>query len=152
MNAKLAVNEKKLGASRASMQKQMLAMEAENEGLRKQHEELLQKINASDGVSRSPIVFKAGSQWDETKDTIQEVKFKEKEFQRVDWADQITDQFKDWNPDIKPIEVEMQQNVMYTALVMKEDPNEFKKLEDEIKKKVLEEADQHDFNVVRKKL
>ena len=65
------------------MQKQMLAMEAENQGLRKHHEEMLKKINSSKGVANSPIVFKAGAKWDESKDTVQKVKFNEKEFQRV---------------------------------------------------------------------
>lgn len=151
LNAKLAENEKQLGTSRNSMQKQMLAMEAENQGLRKQHEEMLKKINSSKGVANSPIVFKAGAKWDESKDTVQKVKFNEKEFQRVAWPDQITNQFKDWNPDIKPIEIEMQQNVLYTAMVMKEAPEEYNKLENEIKQKVEEESDNYDFNVVRKK-
>lgn len=151
LNAKLAENEKQLGVSRKSMQKQMLAMEAENEGLRKQHEEMLNKINSSEGVANSPIVFKAGSKWDESEDTVEKVKFSEREFQRVDWPDQITGQFKDWNPEIKPIEIEMQQNVMYTAMVMKESPGEYQKLEKEIEQKVKEESENYDFNVVRKK-
>ena len=151
LNAKLAENEKQLEASRNSMQRQMLAMEAENEGLRKRHEEMLKRINASKGVANSPMVFKAGPKWDETQDTVEKVTFKEKEFQRVAWPDQISNQFQDWNPDIKPIEIEMQQNVLYTAMVMKESPKEFQKLEKEIEKKVEEEAANYDFNVVRKK-
>lgn len=151
LNAKLAENEKQLGASRKTMQRQMLAMEAENEGLRKQHEEMLKKINSSEGVANSPLVFKAGPKWNEKKDTVEKVTFNEKEFQRVDWPDQISNQFKDWNPEIKPIEIEMQQNVMYTAMVMKESPGEFEKLEKEIEKKVQEESENYAFNVVRKK-
>ena len=45
----------------------------------------------------------------------------------------------------------MQQNVLYTAMVMKEAPEEYNKLENEIKQKVEEESDNYDFNVVRKK-
>ncbi len=111
---------------------------------------MIAELNEKTDILKSPVKFLQGQPWDAALDQVEKVRFIESEFQKVNWGKQIVNNFEQWRPDLKPVEIKLQQKVMYTAMVMKEVPEEYDRLEQEIRNKIEEEGNNYQFNVVRK--
>ena len=136
--------------SNRRLQEKMLIAERETGFVTEKHEELLVKINEADGIRRSPLAFVKGGPWNSEQGYVDRVIIKEEEFQKVAWHKVVQNNFKDWDDSIKPVEVAMQQRMLYTALVMKELPREFDLMKREIREETAREGENYRFNITRK--